>query len=264
MTTAFVRGINISYDDVGQGAPLVFVHGHPFDRSMWQDQAGALRSQYRLIAPDLRGYGETTAVPGIVSLTEMAADIAALLDELGIEQAMLAGLSMGGQIVLEFYRLFPSRVRALILADTSPQAETEAGKRIRRDTAERLLREGMSLYADETLPKMLSAHSIAHQPEVADRLLAMMQRTPPVGAAAALRGRAERPDYVELLSRISVPTLVVVGSDDAFTPVSDAEFMHARIPSAQLAVIAETGHVPNMEKPDEFNRILIEFLQTVR
>lgn len=264
MTTAFVRGIKIGYDDAGQGTPLVLVHGHPFNRSMWQDQVSALRSQYRVIAPDLRGYGETTVTPGIVSLTDMAADIAALLDELEIERAVLAGLSMGGQIVLEFYRLYSTRVRAMILADTSAQAETEEGKSIRRATAERLLREGMSIYAGEMLPKMLSAHTIAHQSGVAARVLTMMQTTPPMGAAAALRGRAERPDYVELLSHVSVPTLVVVGSDDAFTPVSDAEFMHSRIPSAQLAVIAGTGHMPNMEKPGEFNQLLIEFLERVR
>jgi pimeloyl-ACP methyl ester carboxylesterase len=194
----------------------------------------------------------------------MAADIAALLDELKIERAVLAGLSMGGQIVLEFYRLFSVRVRALVLADTTAQAETEAGKSLRRDTAARLLREGMSLYAEEMLPKMLSARTIEQQPAVAARLLAMMRKAPPVGAAAALRGRAERPDYVELLPCISVPALIVVGSDDTFTPVSDAEFMHERIPSAQLAVVAETGHMPNMEKPDEFNRVLVEFLQTVK
>ncbi|GAA3819405.1 alpha/beta fold hydrolase [Sphaerisporangium flaviroseum] len=257
MGRAFVNGITVGYDDRGEGAPLVLIHGHPFDRSMWAPQltefAGA---GLRVIAPDLRGYGESTVVPGKTSLDTFARDIAALLDHLGLDQVVIGGLSMGGQIVMEFCRLFPGRVRGLLLADTFAQAETGEGRELRGRQADRLLREGMRPYADEVLAKMVAPYNIEALPEVAEHVLGMMRAAPPEGAAAALRGRAERPDYGDLLPRITVPALVVVGRDDEYTPVADAEFMHRRIPGATLVVVDGAAHLPNLERPAEFNRAL--------
>ena len=196
-------------------------------------------------------------------LEDFARDIAALLDELSVTNIVLCGLSMGGQIVLEFYRLFPHRVRALILSDTFAQLDSDARRQERYDTAERLLREGMDDYAAEVLPKMITPKTIREQPEVAEHVLTMMRTTSPAGAAAALRGRAERQDYTPLLPEIMVPTLIVVGSDDEFTPISDAEFMHQRIPNSKMVVIDATGHMPNLENPDEFNRVVTEFAETL-
>ena len=161
---------------------------------------------------------------------------------------------------MECQRLFPSRLRALVLADTSPYAETEAGKRQRNKAADRLLREGMAPYADEVLTKMVVVQNIEALPAVAEHVLSMMRSTPPAGATAALRGRAERPDYVDLLAQITVPTLVVVGRHDEFTPISDAEFMQERIPNASLVVIEGAAHMPNLERPAEFNTALQSFL----
>lgn len=130
MATASVNGITVGYDDVGGGEPLVLIHGHPFDRSMWAPQVGEFAgSGWRVIVPDLRGYGESSVVPGTVAWETFARDIAGLLDHLQVEGAVLGGLSMGGQIVMEFFRLFPAGIRALLLADTFCQAETEDGKR---------------------------------------------------------------------------------------------------------------------------------------
>jgi len=264
MTLVSIDGISVGYDDVGTGEPLVLIHGHPFNRSMWRPQVEhASRTGWRVIAPDLRGYGESTVVPGATPLATFAGDIANLLDHLDVDRIVLGGLSMGGQIVLEFYRLFPDRIRGLLLADTFAQAETEDGKRVRNDMADRLIREGMGGYSDEVLPKMLASANIQTQPAVADDVMTMMRGTAPDGAAAALRGRAERPDYVDLLARITVPTLVVVGEQDEFTPVRDAEFMHFRIPNSVLAVIAGAAHMPNLERPHEFNDVLDRFLTSV-
>lgn len=248
---------------MGEGIPLVLIHGHPFNRSMWRDQITAFSSRYRVIAPDLRGYGESEVVADKTMLQEFARDIAALLDNLNTNDIILVGLSMGGQIVLEFYGLFPHRVRALILADTFAQLDSDERRQERYDTAERLLREGMEKYAEEILPKMIALTTIREQPGVAARVLSMMRTTNPKGAAAALRGRAEREDYTPLLPRIAVPTLIVVGSRDEFTPVSDAEFMNQRIPSSKMVVIEGTGHMPNMENPVKFNRIVTEFVGTL-
>lgn len=259
-----IRGINMGYDETGAGVPLVFVHGHPFDRSMWKEQTAAFGSKHRVIAPDLRGYGEHEVLSDKTMLEDFTRDIAALLDELKAENVVLCGLSMGGQVAFEFYRLFPEKIRALILADTFAQLDDAERKQGRYDTAERLLREGMHDYAEEVLPKMIAPQTIHQQPKVAAHVLSMMRGTSPKGAAAALRGRAERPDYTLLLPQINVPTLIVVGSLDEFTPIADAEFMRDRIPDAKMAVIEGAGHMPNLEKPAEFNLVIGEFLETIK
>lgn len=257
-------GITIGYYDHGTGDPLVLVHGHPFNRSMWRPQVERFSANHRVIAPDLRGYGETTVVPGKTPLTTFARDLENLLDHLGVDKFVLGGLSMGGQIVMECYRLFPERVRGLILADTFPGAETEAGKKHRNDVADELLREGMERYAVTNLPKMLSPRNVEALPDVAAHVLGMMRTTPPEGAAAALRGRAERPDYVETLKRVSVPTLVVVGSEDEFTPVSDGELMHSLIAGSTLLVVDGAGHMPNLEREAVFGDAVGTFLESVQ
>jgi pimeloyl-ACP methyl ester carboxylesterase len=261
MSRVFVGEIEVGYDDAGSGDALVLVHGHPFNRSMWRPQVERFAGAgWRVIVPDLRGYGESTVVAGMTTLDVFARDIAGLLDHLGVERCVLGGLSMGGQIVMDFYRQFPDRVRALVLADTFAAGETEAGRKRRNDIADRLLREGMGAYADEELPKMVAPYNIEARPAVAAHVLGMMRDTSPEGAAAALRGRAERPDYVELLTKVSVPALVAVGRDDTYTPVADAELMHDRIPDATLVVIEGAAHMPNLERPAEFDAALGRFL----
>ncbi|MEU3458876.1 alpha/beta fold hydrolase [Streptomyces sp. NPDC006733] len=262
--TAEIGGITVGYDDAGTGDPLVLVHGHPFDRSMWAPQLGAFAARgVRVVAPDLRGYGASSVVPGTTPLETFARDIAALCDHLALDRIVIGGLSMGGQIVMEFCRLFPDRVRGVLLADTFPAAETEDGKRVRRDMADRLVREGLRGYTDEVLSKMVAPHNIAALPAVADHVRRMMYGAPPQGAAAALRGRALRPDYRELLGRIAVPALVVVGRDDEYTPVADAEDMHRRIPGSELVVVEGAAHLPNLERPEAFNAALGRFLDRV-
>ncbi|MGW0432815.1 alpha/beta fold hydrolase [Micromonospora sp. NPDC003197] len=261
MSAVTIGDVTLGYDDEGSGEPLVLVHGHPFNRSMWAPQVETFaRLGWRVITPDLRGYGESTVVPGKTTLDTFARDIAALLDHLGVDRFVLGGLSMGGQIVMELHRLFPARVRGLVLADTFAAAETEQGKIGRNAQADRLLREGMGPYADEVLAKMVAPANIAALPAVAAHVLDMMRTTAPEGAAAALRGRAERPDYLSMLPYIEVPTLVVVGSEDEFTPVADAQVMHEHIPDATIAIISGAGHMPNLERQAEFDAALRSFL----
>ncbi|MET4921588.1 alpha/beta fold hydrolase [Streptomyces sp. PSRA5] len=272
MSTTTLYDITVAYDDKGGGEGagegggdvLVLVHGHPFDRSMWRPQIETFAGpRQRVIAADLRGYGGSTVIPGRTTLTTFAWDIAALLDRLGVERVVLGGLSMGGQIVLEFYRLFPERVRALVLADTFAAGETEPGKLARNAMADRLLREGMGPYAEEVLTRMMAPHNVEALPAVAGHVRDMMRGAPPEGAAAALRGRAERPDYVGMLGRVAVPALVVVGSEDAYTPVADARVMSEGIPGATLAVIEGAGHLPNLERRAEFDGVLGAFLDSL-
>ncbi|MFD7028599.1 alpha/beta fold hydrolase [Streptomyces sp. NPDC059917] len=263
MNATTLRGTTLHHDDFGPaaGLPVLLVHGHPFDRTLWAPQAEALGAAgYRVITPDLRGYGLSAVTPGKVFLSDFADDLAALLDHLGIERAVVGGVSMGGQIAMEFHHRHPGRVHALVLSDTSAPAETEDGKEFRNRLADRLLDEGMGGYADEVIGKMLAAYNVDAMPDVAARVLAMMRGTDPRGAAAALRGRAERRDFRDTLPDVREPVLIVVGADDAYTPVADAEAIRRLVPHARLAVIERAGHLPGAEQPARFNAVLLDFL----
>ena len=243
---------------------LLLVHGHPFNRSMWRPQLGPISDAgWHVVAPDLRGYGDSTVVPGKTPLSVFAADLSALLDHLDIADVVIAGLSMGGQIAMEFARQYPDRVRGLVLAATFAQQDTDEGKRKRNAMAARLLREGMGGYADAVLPQMLAPRSIETLPAVAEHVSAMMHATNPEGAAAALLGRSERPSYEETLASLAVPALVIVGSEDAFTTRQDAERMRDLLGGSELVWLEGIGHMPNLESPAAFNSALIQFLSSV-
>jgi pimeloyl-ACP methyl ester carboxylesterase len=261
MSTASVRGIEMAYDEVGSGPPVVLLHGFPFNRSMWREQAAALSDRYRVVTPDLRGHGETTATGEmLVTMNEMAQDVAALMDHLRIERAALGGLSMGGYVSFAFYRRFPLRVRTCILADTRPHADTEEARANRELQAQKALEEGMEAIADIMLPKLLTAQTLLERPETVARVREMITGNRPEGAAAALRGMALRDDHTYLLERIIAPTLIIAGSEDEITPLADAELMRREIRGSQLKIIEGAGHLSSIEQPEQFNRALREFL----
>jgi len=260
---AFIRinDIEIAYTDSGIGRPVVLIHGYPFNRSLWNEQITALSSSYRVIAPDLRGFGESDSAPGTATMNVMAQDVGLLLNHLGIARAAIGGLSMGGYVALAFYKQLPSRVRTLVLADTRAQADTEEAKQSRAQQAEKALNEGMAGIADAMLPKLLTPETVSKRPEVVKSVRDMMLKTKPEGAAAALHGMAERDDQTALLAKITVPALVMVGAEDAITPVADSEKMHAAIPGSRLVVIENAGHVSNLERTEQFNDALLSFLK---
>jgi 3-oxoadipate enol-lactonase len=258
---ARVRGIELAYTDAGSGPVVVFLHGFPFDRSMWRAEVERLSADFRVIAPDLRGHGGTTVTSDPSTMEEMAEDVVALLDELNVPRAVVCALSMGGYVTLALYRAHPSRVRALVLADTRATADTEEARRTREENARRALAEGVEPIVEAMLPKLLSERTRGDEPDVVARVREMMLGVSPEGAAAALRGMALRRDQTDLLPKIDVPVLVVVGSEDAVTPPSDAEAMHSLIEGSRLQVIEGAGHVSNIERPEEFDRALVEFLE---
>lgn len=270
---ARVRGIEVAYEDAGVGAPaetrpprpwpVVLLHGFPFNRTLWRGQVESLSRARRVVAPDLRGHGETSLAQGPATMEEMAEDVAALLDELEVGRAVVGGLSMGGYVALAFLRAHPERVGALVLADTRAQADSDDARRTREETAQRALSAGMGPIADAMLPKLLAPATRVRRPDVVARVREMILGTKPEGAAAALRGMALRRDQSDLLGTINVPTLIVVGSEDAITPPSDAEAMRVKIGGARLVKIEGAGHVSNVERPGEFDRALAEFLDVL-
>ncbi|WP_295797003.1 alpha/beta hydrolase [Mucilaginibacter sp.] len=265
MPTAKVNNINLFYTVTGTGEPILLVHGHPFDHTMWDPQIDAFSKQYQVIAPDLRGYGKT-ALPksGTSRFEDYATDMLALMDSLGIVTFHLAGLSQGGQFIMEIFRQAPKRVKSLILADTFASLDTPETKQLRYDTADRLEKEGMDFYADEAIFKMILREHVTTMPEIAAHVIKMMKSTLPKGAATALRARAERIDYLNLvLPSVNVPTLVVVGRQDEFTPVAKAEEMQEKLQNCKLVIVEDAGHMPNLEHPDEFNEVVLDFLEGI-
>ena len=257
------NGIEIVCEDEGHGPAVVLLHGYPFNRSMWCDQIADLKDRYRVIAPDLRGLGESVAVDSVAEMDQMARDVAALLDQLQIDQAVIAGLSMGGYVAFDFHHLFTDRVKALVLAGTRAPADNDQERETRERQAARMLAQGMTGIAEETLPKLLAQETLASNPAAAEHIREMIDSTSPRGAAAAQLGMAARRDYSGDLENINVPTLIVVGTEDSIRPVSDAEFMHSRIANSQLKIIENAAHVSNFDQPEVFNSTLREFLLAV-
>lgn len=257
---ARINGVTMTYTDRGEGPVLLLLHGHAYDRSMWTRQVEVFASSgWRVIAPDLRGFGGSEVTEGIVYTEEFADDVAALLEHLAVDRAVVVGFSMSGQIAMELLHRHPGRVRALVVNDTVPEAEDAAGRRRRHVAADAMLTGGMEAYGRNVLGKMVAESTVETRPEVAAEVLAMLQNAPAKGAAAAMRGRAERRDFTELLRGARIPVLVVVGADDAFDGGAGLR-MTELAPGAELVVVDGAGHTPNLEQPAAFDDALENFL----
>ena len=256
-----VSDLSLHYQESGLGTPVILIHGHPFDCTSWTPQLVATFPGYRLVAPDLRNFGRTTSPNPPADFSTYARDLIAFADALALDRFYVAGLSMGGQIALEIAAAAPARLLGLILCDTFAQLDTPAKKAGRLTLADRLDREGLAAYAVEVLPKMMCAKTIKEQPDVAADLVRMIQRAPAAGASAALRVRAARRDYLPVLPTLDLPTLIIVGALDEFSPVADAELMHQHIHNSTLVVLEDSGHLTNLEQPAAFNRTLAAFLE---
>lgn len=254
-------GVHLGYDDAGEGTALVLLHGFPFNRTMWQPQVEKFSKSMRVITPDFRGHGESEAPDYPYTMDLLARDVATLLDELGLEQVVLGGLSMGGYVAFAFYHHFRDRVKALLLFDTRAEADTEEGRANRVRLADLVRRQGAAALAGELIPKVLGETTRKTNPEVVSRVRHMIESTPVVGIVNALMGMAQRPDRTAMLPNIQCPALVVVGEEDVVTPADVAKQMAAAIPEADLVVVPKAGHVSNLEQPDAFNEAVARFLE---
>lgn len=248
----------LPHDDKGSGEPLVLVHAFPLDARMWQPQLDALAAHVRVIAPDLRGFGRAGTAPLPRTLDEHADDLAALLDARSIPRATLLGLSMGGYIALAFVRRHPSRLSGLILADTRASADTPEARQ-GRDRAIALVRSsGVEALIEELLPKLLVS---GPDSELARKVRDIARSQSPEGVVAALTAMRDRLDATELLHTIAVPTLVLVGSEDRLTTVSEVRAMAEKLPNATVVELQGAGHLSNLEAPEAFNQAVLRFLR---
>ena len=252
------NSINIRYTDAGQGLPLVFLHGFPLSRGVWQKQIEALQSSYRVIAPDLRGLGDSETQPGPTTMAQCAVDLCALLQQLATGPVVLIGHSMGGYVALAVARQFPEMLRGLVLVSTKAGPDHAEAATGRRALAEKVKAEGVQVVVEAMAPKMLAAGN--QDAGMVAQVLGFMAPSRPAGVIGALLGMAERPDSTSLLSQIAAPTLVITGKDDALIPPTESETLAQAIRGAQLKVIPHAGHLVALEQPDEFNHVLKEWL----
>ncbi|HYT05146.1 MAG TPA: alpha/beta fold hydrolase [Gemmatimonadales bacterium] len=252
----------LAVDVRGEGLPVLFVHGFPFDRTMWRHQVAAL-SRWKRIAPDLRGAGASTAPAPPAdgySLARHADDLVAVLDALGISQAAVCGLSMGGYVLFELLRRHPQRVRAVILADTRPDADSAEAKRGRDELAALAERAGQEAVIGRLLARLLAPATRATQPEIVEQVRDMARRWSVPAIVAAVRAMRDRPDSTDVLRGLRVPALVLVGEDDEVSPPPVAAAMAKLIPGAEFHSIPVAGHLAPLEQPLAASRLLSDFL----
>jgi 3-oxoadipate enol-lactonase len=257
--TVIVDGATIAFEDRGHGLPLVLLHAFPLDSRMWLPQCGALIPQCRCIMPDVRGFGGSDAA-GPHTVDQYADDVVAVLDALRIDRAVIAGLSLGGYVAFALWRRHRDRVRALILADTRAEADTDDVRARRRELAALARDKGQGAVAARQLPGLVGRTTRDHNPALYDAIHAMMLGASVDGIVGALEAMATRPDSTDLLPAIDVPTMVVCGEEDAITPLKGMRAMADRIGPSRFESIAGAGHLSSMERPAAFNHVVSEFI----
>lgn len=254
-----VGGQRFFYQERGRGDAVVLVHGFPLDGRIWEAQLEGLCDRWRVIVPELPGFGRSQPT-GPFTLGQMAHHLRELLQRIGAVPAVLAGLSMGGYIALEYVVRCPSDLRGLILVDTKAEADTADGKAGRDKMIETVRAGGAKAVADAMEPKMLAPGALQSRPELARKLRQIMESQNPQTLEHALAAMRDRADHSDALASIAVPTLIIVGDQDAITPPAVASAMNREIPRSKLEVIKGAGHLTSMEQPEQVTRAMREFL----
>jgi 3-oxoadipate enol-lactonase len=256
-----VNGVTLAVEVKGKGPAVLFIHGYPFDHTIWRFQLEGLENFHR-IAPDLRGMGESDAPDLGYSLATYADDLVALLDTLGIEQAVVCGLSMGGYVAFELLRRYRSRIRGLILMDTRAEADSAEARKAREVAAATARESGAAAIAEEMTARLWAAASAHRIPDLVEEIKDRMGRTPVAGIVGALMTMRDRPDSFPVLRSLKgLPTLVLVGDEDRITPVARAAAIAEAVEGAELREVQGAGHLPPLEQPEVTTRAIAEFIQ---
>ena len=256
--------INYVERGVPQGLPVVFIHGFPFNHSMWEPQMLALPNDIRAIAFDVRGHGDSDVADGIYTLEFFVDDLIALLDHLVLKQAVLCGLSMGGYIALRAMERHPDRFKGLVLCDTQSAADSNEA-RVKRSASIRAVRtNGVKAFAEGFVKAVFTPQSFESKPGAVDKIRNIIEANAPLGICGTLVALASRTDTTASLSQIKVPTLILVGEQDAITPVAASQSLHDKISGSEMVVIPNAAHMSNLENPEEFNTALLRFLKRFR
>jgi 3-oxoadipate enol-lactonase len=259
MATIRSQDAQLYYEVVGDGPTVVLLHPFPLNHNFWVALVPQLSSRYRVIVPDLRGHGASELGDGPANMQKLADDLALICREEKTGKTIFVGVSIGGYLLFEFWRRYREQVSALVLANTRASAETPESRATRLDAADRVLREGTSVFIEEMLSRLLSQSTRTNRPDIVDAARKMMQAMSPDDVAGVQRGMAERPDSVATLPAISVPTLIVAGEEDSL-PGEEFERMRQHIAGSELHVISDAGHYAALENPLEFGALLRGFL----
>lgn len=257
-----INNIQLHYVDEGKGKPVVLIHGFPFDHHLWDNQVNVLSRTNRVIAPDLRGFGESDHPDDIYTMTQYAADIIALLDLLQIKKAVIGGLSMGGYVALAIAEQFPERMEGLILSNTRSAKDTAAVRQNRYNTIEKINYDGTEFLVEDMVQKVLSKKTLNQNSGVVEFVENMMRRQDAVGMKGALAGMAQRKDRTFILNTIQVPVIVINGKKDSLISVIEAKRMVRELSVGHLEVIPGSGHLSNLEQPEKYNDILKRFIES--
>jgi 3-oxoadipate enol-lactonase len=259
-----LRDFTMEYEERGSGTPLIFIHGYPLNKTLWEPQLEGLSDIARVIAPDLRGHGGSDPVPGIYTMRMLADDIKELVDKLKIEQpVILCGLSMGGYICLEFLRNYPHTLKGMILAATRATADSVEAKVSREEAAAIAQERGSEAIANMLLPKMLAPVTYKKRPDVVERARNLMVNISTQAIVGDLMGMKNREDSTPFLKDINTPVLILHGGDDQIIPRAEVDLMKNEFKAARLEIIPEAGHLLNIEQPDLFNQAVREFIQSI-
>ncbi|GAA2422570.1 alpha/beta fold hydrolase [Actinomadura vinacea] len=246
--------------DIGAGTPLVLLHAFPLSSAMWLAQREGLAGRFRVITPDLRGFGGSVLGDDPPSVDAMADDVARMLNQLGLPRAVVGGLSMGGYVAMALCRRHPDLLLGLVLAGTKAAADTETARATRIRQAERLEGDGdVAALIEEVLPNLVGPTTFRQRALVYGRVRGLVQSAPAAAAAWAQRAMAGRDDSFGALRELRVPALVMVGDEDVIATEGDARAMAEAMPNAELMVIPRAGHLCAVEQPDLFNQAVAEF-----
>jgi pimeloyl-ACP methyl ester carboxylesterase len=256
--------IQLYYATHGQGFPVVLLHPFTVNHEFWSPVRDKLSAKYRVITPDLRGHGRSGVGDGTATMAKHAEDLRRLIDAEEIKTAVFAGVSIGGYILFEFWRRYRQRVAALVLSNTKAEADTEIARANRLKSIQNSRLHGTAPFLDEQIPNYLGAFTRRNRPDIVQDVRTMMHTLTVDGLTAVQQGMIERPDSVSTLPTIDAKTLVIAGEEDTLTPAPTAQVMRERIPGASLAVIPHAGHYAALENPDEFARVMRQFLNGVQ
>ena len=248
---------------LGDGPPVVLLHPFPANHEFWLPVAEALASRYRLILPDLRGHGESGAGEGPATMAKHASDVARVMDDAGVGRAPLIGVSIGGYLLFEFWRIHRGRAAALGLCNTKAPDDNPEARAARLQAANDVLERGVEPFLQSMVPRLFGKTTRETRPDLIEGALRMMRQMSPEDIAQVQRGMAERPDSTDTLKTINVPTLLVTGDEDIMTGINEAELMRQHIAGSQLRVIPKAGHYSPWEQPAEATRLLRQFLDSL-
>jgi 3-oxoadipate enol-lactonase len=256
--------MNLSFDDIGKGKPIVLIHAFPLSKEMWKTQAELLAANgFRVILPDLPGFGENVLFFQQYSIEETARKISELLESLQIERAIIGGLSMGGYVLFNLFRIAPEKFSALILCDTTYLADSNEKRNSRFELISNIEKQGSSTLIENMLPNLISENTKKNNPALTGKLQDIFSKVNPLSAINALKSMAERKDNSDILKQISVPTLLIFGEFDKVTNLENAQKMYQMISDSELAIVEDAGHFSNLEQPEQFNQALLSFCRCV-